>query len=66
MHRNYLVFIEFILNNLTNEQFEDAKQWIEKLQKVVQTRSVMKKSTSLFNSDISDVFYIIENKLNIK
>lgn len=52
LHRNYLVFIEFILNNLTSDQFEFAKEWAEKLQKLLKTRSVMKQSISLFNSDI--------------
>lgn len=52
IHRNYLVFIEFILTNLTSDQFSFAKEWVEKLQKLVVTRSVMKQSSSLFNSDI--------------
>jgi hypothetical protein len=52
LHRNYLVFIEFILTNLTSDQFSFAKEWTEKLQKLVVTRSVMKQSSSLFNSDI--------------
>lgn len=54
LHRNYLVFIEFILANLTKEQNLMAKSCVQALRKVLEMRTVMKTHYSLFNSKLLD------------
>lgn len=52
LHRNYMVFIEFITKNLTDEQFYDSLEWTNKLERVLQIRPVMKCNYKVNNSEI--------------
>jgi hypothetical protein len=42
LQRSYLVFIQFITSNLTEDQYDAACDWAGKLCKVLETRKVMK------------------------
>lgn len=52
LHRNFLVFVQFICNNLTEEQFDAAYDWAIQLENVLKTRSVMKSHYNVYNSDL--------------
>ena len=52
LHRNFMVFVEFITKNLTEEQYDAAVDWANKLQKVLCTRPVMKSHYNAYNSDL--------------
>lgn len=52
LHRNYLVFVQFIMNNITDEQYKVAYDWAQKLDKVVSTRPVMKTLNNVYNSEL--------------
>ena len=52
LHRNFLVFVQFIWNNLTDEQFDASYDWAVKLENVLQTRPVMKSHYNVYNSDL--------------
>lgn len=52
LHRSYLVFIQFITWNLTEEQYEAAVDWAGKLTKVLETRPVMKSYYNVHNSEL--------------
>ena len=52
LHRNYLIFIQFITNNLNDEQFEQAQDWAAKLEDVLYTRPVMKSHYNVHNSEL--------------
>lgn len=52
LHRNYLVFIQFITNNLTDDQFEAAIEWAGKLETVLDVRPVMKSHYNVHNSEL--------------
>lgn len=52
LHRNYLVFVEFICTNLTDDQYEAAKDWAIILEEVLQSREITDASNNLFNSEV--------------
>jgi hypothetical protein len=52
LHRSYLVFIQFITWNLTEEQYEAAVDWAGKLSKVLEIRPVMKSYYNVHNSEL--------------
>jgi hypothetical protein len=71
LHRNYMVFIEFITKNLTDEQFYDSLEWTNKLEKVLQIRPVMKCNYKVNNSEILEsnnkiAFSLIKDLLRSK
>ena len=52
LHRNYLVFVQFIATNLTDEQYNNSIDWASKLNKVLDTRPVMKSHYNVHNSEL--------------
>ena len=42
IHRNYLVFVEFICKNLTYQQKTKTKEWVEELYRILEERPVAK------------------------
>lgn len=42
LHKNYLVFVEFICKNLTHQQKEKTKEWVDELYKILQERPAAK------------------------
>jgi len=42
IHKNYLVFVEFICKNLTNEQRSKTKEWVDELYRILQDRPAAK------------------------
>ena len=42
IHKNYLVFVEFICKNLTNEQRSKTKEWVDELYHILQDRPAAK------------------------
>lgn len=62
IHRNYLVFVEFICNNLTEEQYDVANDWAGKLKRVLKTRAIMKSHYTYNNSELLQT----NNSISIK
>jgi len=52
LHRSYLVFIQFINGNLSEDQYTTAMDWASKLNNILNTRPVMKNFYDIHNSEL--------------
>lgn len=42
LHKNYLIFIEFICKNMTDQQMEKTKLWVNELYRILRERPAAK------------------------
>ena len=52
LHRSYLVFIQFINGNLSDDQYSTAIDWASKLNHILWTREVMNNLYNVHNSEL--------------
>lgn len=52
LHRSYLVFIQFINGNLSEDQYSTSIDWASKLNNILCTRSAMKNLYNVHNSEL--------------
>lgn len=52
VHKNYLIFVEFICKNLTSEQRTKTKEWVEELFNILQNRPEAKNYYKSNNTQI--------------
>ena len=51
MHKNYLIFVEFICKNLNDDQRTKTKQWVDELYTILNERPAAKTYENCNNTD---------------